>query len=132
MPNSLKGNVSLHDKTMVVTTTQNTAAEERQLKSDRNVLKHYLKTELFQSFKWIYRQDLLETDGKMFKDYMKKCRPKMGPLGMSMDQSVLYSTKVWMRAVEKNIQRDVISCKRSGVYTVMQNKFTGEYNVINC
>ena len=33
--------------------------------------------------------------------------------------------KIWMRALNKKIQKKALVQKRSAIYTVMQNKFTG-------
>jgi hypothetical protein len=33
--------------------------------------------------------------------------------------------KIWMRALNKKVQKKALVQKRSAVYTVMQNKFTG-------
>ncbi len=40
-----------------------------------------------------------------------------------------YMEKIWMKALTKNIQKKTLVQKRSAIYTVMQNKFTGNlYN----
>jgi hypothetical protein len=33
--------------------------------------------------------------------------------------------KIWMRALNKKLQKKALVQKRSAIYTVMQNKFTG-------
>ena len=35
--------------------------------------------------------------------------------------------KIWMRALNKKVQKKALVQKRSAIYTVMQNKFTGMF-----
>jgi hypothetical protein len=44
---------------------------------------------------------------------------------MTETQRERYMEKIWMRALNKKLQKKVLVQKRSAIYTVMQNKFTG-------
>jgi predicted alpha-1,6-mannanase (GH76 family) len=61
----------------------------------------------------------------IYKDYIKCCKGRIGLRTMSEVESERYMEKIWMRALNKKIQKKALVQKRSAIYTVMQNKFTG-------
>ena len=54
----------------------------------------------------------------------------MGELGYKQSMTDVvrdsYMEKIWMKALTKNIQKKALVQKRSAIYTVMQNKFSGK------
>jgi hypothetical protein len=45
---------------------------------------------------------------------------------MTNEAKETYMEKIWMMALNKKLQKKALVQKRSAIYTVMQNKFTGK------
>jgi hypothetical protein len=96
----------------------------KQRKADLEVVISYIKEDLFPKVKFIYDPKVdLALEGKIFADYKKKCKNQLGGVGQNRDQ---YMEVVWTDALTKQIQKNALATKRSAVYTVMQNKFSGK------
>ena len=59
-------------------------------------------------------------------DYKSKCTNKVGGTGAAAAGHVRYMEGVWITAMARHLQKTALAQKRSAVYTVMQNKFSGE------
>jgi hypothetical protein len=102
-------------------------AMSKQRKADLEVVVKYVKEDLFPKVKFIYDPKVdLALEGKIFADYKKKCKDQIGGLGQVRENRDKYMEAVWTDALTKQIQKNALATKRSAVYTVMQNKFSGK------
>jgi hypothetical protein len=92
---------------------------------DLKVLIEYIKNELFTKAKFVLGKDDWDVGGIIYKDYIKCCRGRIGQNTMSEADRETRMEKIWMRALNKKIQKKSLVQKRSAIYTVMQNKFAG-------
>ena len=106
--------------------TRSAEALSRDENIDQKVLVEYIKTDLFPKAKFVLGKNEWDLGGTIYNDYMKCCH---GRIGLSTMMDVVresYMEKIWMKALTKNIQKKALVQKRSAIYTVMQNKFTGK------
>jgi hypothetical protein len=54
-----------------------------------------------------------------------KCKNLIGGRGLTAESHGTYMEAVWTAAMTKHVQKISLAQKRSAVYTVMQNKFSG-------
>ena len=108
-------------------TTMTRSAEEltREEHIDLRVLVEYIKVDLFPKAKFVLGKDEWDVGGIIYKDYVKCCQGRMGLQTMTELERERYMETVWMRALNKKVQKKALVQKRSAIYTVMQNKFTG-------
>jgi hypothetical protein len=101
----------------------------KQKRDDLEVVIKYIKDDLFEKVKFIYDAKVdLAVEGKIYADYKRKCKNKMGlHLATGERTHDTYMEAVWSDAMTKHIQRNALAQKRSAVYTVMQNKFSGKW-----
>jgi hypothetical protein len=92
---------------------------------DLKVLVEYIKNDLFPKAKFVLGKDEWDVGGMIYKDYIKCCNGRIGLQTMTVVQRERYMEKIWMRALNKRLQKKALVQKRSAIYTVMQNKFTG-------
>ena len=92
---------------------------------DLKVLVEYIKNDLFPKAKFVLGKDEWDVGGMIYNDYIKCCNGRIGLQTMTETQRERYMEKIWMRALNKKLQKKVLVQKRSAIYTVMQNKFTG-------
>ncbi len=104
-------------------------AVNKQKREDLEVVVRYVKEDLFPKVKFIYDPKVdLAVGGKIYTDYKRKCKNKMGlHLATGERTHDTYMEAVWSDAMTKHIQRNALAQKRSAVYTVMQNKFSGKW-----
>jgi hypothetical protein len=101
-------------------------AGSKQKKDDLEVVIKYVKNDLFAKVKFIYDPKVdLAVGGKIYLDYERKCKNLIGGRGLTTESHDTYMEAVWTAAMTKHIQKIGLSQKRSAVYTVMQNKFSG-------
>ena len=93
---------------------------------DMKVLVEYIKNDLFPKAKFVYGKDDWDVGGRIYKDYIKCCKDRVGLQTMTEVDRERHMEKIWMRALNKKIQKKSLVQKRSAIYTVMQNKFTGK------
>jgi len=107
--------------------TMTRSAEElsRDEHIDLKVLVEYIKNDLFPKAKFVLGKDEWDVGGMIYKDYIKCCDGRIGLQTMTDDGREKYMEKIWMRAMNKKLQKKALVQKRSAIYTVMQNKFTG-------
>ena len=91
---------------------------------DLKTLVEYIKDDLFSKAKFVLGKDDWEVGGMIYKDYIKCCKWKIGQ-SMTVEERERYMEKIWMRGLNKKLQKRALAQKRSAIYTVMQNKFTG-------
>jgi hypothetical protein len=112
------------------------SAEEltREETIDFRVLVEYIKNDLFPKAKFVLGKNEWDLGGRIYNDYIKCCHGRIGLQTMTDVVRESYMEKIWMKALTKNMQKKALVQKRSAVYTVMQNKFTGEkfHTVGNC
>ena len=103
-------------------------AEEimREENNDLRVLADYIKIDLFKKAKFVLGKDEWDVGGRIYNDYIKCCNGRIGLTTMSDVVRERYMETVWMKALTKNIQKKALVQKRSAIYTVMQNTFSGK------
>ena len=104
------------------------SAEEltREETIDFRVLVEYIKNDLFPKAKFVLGKNEWDLGGRIYNDYIKCCHGRIGLQTMTDVVRESYMEKIWMKALTKNIQKKTLVQKRSAIYTVMQNKFTGK------
>jgi hypothetical protein len=104
------------------------SAEElsRDEQIDLKVLVEYIKIDLFLKAKFVLGKDEWDVGGMIYKDYLKCCEGRIGLQTMMGVVRERHMEKIWMRALNKKLQKKALVQKRSAIYTVMQNKFTGK------
>ena len=105
-----------------------TRSEEEQSRDeqiDLKVLVEYIKQDLFQKAKFVLGKDEWDVGGMIYKDYVKCCMGRIGLQSMTEVERGKHMEKIWMQALNKKIQKRALVSKRSAIYTVMQNKFSG-------
>ena len=98
----------------------------RDEKLDMRVLVEYIRNDLFHKVKFVYVNDHWRVDGTIYKDYVKCCKGRIGRQTMTSVQLEAYMKNLWLTALTKKLQNKALVQKRSAIYTVMQNKFTGK------
>jgi hypothetical protein len=94
---------------------------------DLKVLVEYIKTDLFPKAKFVLGKDEWDVDGTIYKDYIKCCDGRIGLQTMTAAERERYMEKIWLIGLNKKLQKKALVQKRSAIYTVMQNKFTGNF-----
>jgi hypothetical protein len=94
---------------------------------DRRVLVEYIKIDLFPKAKFVLGKDEWDVGGRIYRDYIKYCKGRMGLQTLTEVERERYMKKIWMRALNKKVQQKALVQKRSAIYTVMQNRFAGNY-----
>ena len=98
----------------------------KQKREDLEIVIKYVKNDLFAKVKFIYDPKVdLAVGGKIYSDYERKCKNLIGGRGLTAESHETYMEAVWTAAMTKHIQKNGLAQKRSAVYTVMQNKFSG-------
>ena len=101
-----------------------------QMREDLKVISDYVKEDLFRVAKFIYKNDDLKYNGKLYKHCKSKCMEKVGGRrldGQCTTNKDVYLKMVWEEAVKNKMQKQQLSQRRSAVYTVMQSKFMGKW-----
>jgi hypothetical protein len=93
---------------------------------DLKVLVEYIKIDLFPKAKFVLGKNEWDLGGTIYNDYIKCCNGRIGLQTMTDEVRQSYMERIWMKALTKNIQKKALVQKRSAIYTVMQNKFTGK------
>ena len=94
---------------------------------DQRVLVEYIKNDLFPKAKFVLGKNEWDVGGMIYKDYIKCCQGRIGLQTMTFVGRENHMEKIWMRALNKKVQKKALVQKRSAIYTVMQNKFTGMF-----
>jgi hypothetical protein len=115
-----------HKNQPMTSMTRSTEELTRGEHMDQRVLVEYIKVELFPKAKFVLGKDEWDVGGIIYKDYIKCCQGRIGLRTMTEIERERYMETIWMRALNKRVQKKALVQKRSAIYTVMQNKFTGE------
>jgi hypothetical protein len=121
----------IFQKPIIKMTTMIRIADElsRHEHIDLKVLVEYIKNDLFQKAKFVYGKDDWDVGGTIYKDYIKCCQGRIGLQTMTEVERTRYMENIWMKALNKKLQKTALVQKRSAIYTVMQNKFSGNFTV---
>lgn len=99
-----------------------------ELKDDLKKIKLWVRDDLFNICKFLYSEKDIAPNGKVYQIFEKQCLQNLiGVKARNGDQDKLkfYVSKIWERATTQNIVNNVLNIRRSGVYTVMVNRFNG-------
>ena len=67
----------------------------------------------------------LAVSGKIYNDFKATCKDRIGGRCITEPNRETYMETIWTIAANKHLQKNALSQKRSAVYTVMQNIFSG-------
>ncbi len=118
-------NKGRHKNPNLHTMTRRAEEHSRVEHIDLKVLVEYIKNDLFLKAKFVLGKDEWDVGGMIYNDYIKCCNGRIGLQTMTETQRERYMEKIWMRGLNKRLQKKALVQKRSAIYTVMQNKFTG-------
>ena len=107
------------------TMTRSLEELQRDQHIDLKVLVEYIKNDLFPKAKFVLGKDKWDVGGRIYMDYIKCCDGRIGLQTMTEEGRERYMEKIWMTALNKKLQKKAVVQKRSAIYTVMQNKFSG-------
>jgi hypothetical protein len=114
-------------KTKICKTMTRSAEElSRDEHINMKVLVDYIKDDLFPKAKFVYGKDDWDVGGRIYNDYIKYCKGRVGLQTMTEVERERHMEKIWMRTLNKKIQKKALVQKRSAIYTVMENKFAGK------
>lgn len=101
------------------------------VEGDIRMMQRWVKVDLFKGVKFLYRgKDDLKIDGNIYKLFCAQCAPSFLGIKAASDNPMaahLYTEKVWELATKRNLISNTLALRRSGVYTVMQNRFMGKH-----
>ena len=92
---------------------------------DMKVLIEYIKNDLFPKAKFVLGKEEWDVGGRIYNDYIKCCNGRIGLQTMTEVVRERYMETIWIKALNKKVQKRALVQKRSAIYTVMQNKFIG-------
>lgn len=99
------------------------------LEDDLRLIRSWAKDDLFPLCKFLYRERDLQPDGKIYKIFQMQCLEKLSGVKAACDDETkkrVYIKILWDLATKKNIVCSALNLRRSGVYTVMINRFSGK------
>ena len=82
---------------------------------DLKVLVEYIKNDLFLKAKFVLGKDEWDVGGMIYNDYMKCCDGRIGLQTMTETQRERHMEKIWMRALNKKLQKKALVQKRSAI-----------------
>ena len=101
--------------------------EEKQAKEDIAEIIRYVKVDLYPKVKFVYSEkEDLKVHGLIYNNYKEKCKNSIGVHSLNEVGHRTYMELIWQKALGSHTQIIALSQKRSAVYTVMQNKFSGK------
>jgi hypothetical protein len=102
-----------------------------QIQEDLRLMAKWVREDLFKNVKFLYRGKAT-LDGTVFKRFREKLLDSLP--GMKIASAThndlakkLYLEGLWAAATQRNTVSNALALRRSGVYTVMQNRFNGTY-----
>ena len=95
---------------------------------DQRALVEHIKNDLFPKAKFVLGKDEWDVGGMICNDCMKRCQGRVGLQTMTSVERDRHMEKIWMRALNKKVQKKALVQKRSAACMVMQNKFTGVFH----
>lgn len=109
----------------------NNIVVDPKLERDLKLLSKWVKEELFKvrKFLWKGKEDL-GLDQPIFKRFVEQCGGKLEGKPLSEDAARLYIEKVWNVALKDNVVANGLALRRSGVYTVIKNRFDGKCDCV--
>jgi hypothetical protein len=109
---------------IIISTTSNS----RRKKADMEVIVEYIKSNLYPKVKFFYKvlmEDLM-VGGLIYNDFKENCKLQIRDHNMTHETRASYIEGAWNAGLTKHVQKRALLSKRSGVYTVMQNTFSGK------
>jgi hypothetical protein len=97
---------------------------------DLRLLAKWVREDLFDQVKFLPQgKKDLELQSAIHRKFVKKCKdtlPGVKANGRNILARAHYADRLWEAAIgKKNIISNALALRRSGVYTVMQNRFEG-------
>lgn len=106
-----------------------TQEEEIQLPTENDIqlVVKYVRMHLYPKVKFLYDKTDLHIGGRIYRDYVEKASKEQSCRRIENgDVDLTFLALLWNAACEQKLQKKTLNLKRSGVYTVMQNKFAGK------
>jgi hypothetical protein len=97
------------------------------LQGDLKEISKWAKEDLFAICKFQYQKGDLGPKGKIYKLFVGQCMDRLSGVKATSDEMTkqFYAKIVWETACKENLIASALNLRRSGVYTVMQNRFKG-------
>jgi hypothetical protein len=99
------------------------------LAEDLLFLSKWVKEDLFRGCKFVYRgKEDLHLTGVLYGLFKAQLGPKLAGFkeAVGEDAKLSYLEKVWIAGARQNSVSNGLALRRSGIYTVMQNRFMGK------
>ena len=102
------------------------------LKGDLKVISKWAKEDLYVLCKFQYQEKDLGPEGKVYKLFVGQCMDRLSGVKAASDgmTKLFYAKIVWEAACKENLIASALNLRRSGVYTVMQNRFKGTCRLV--
>lgn len=104
------------------------------LQGDLKVISKWAKEDLFVLCKFQYQESDLGPQGKIYKLFVGQCMNRLSGVKAASDGMTkqFYAKIAWESACKENVIASALNLRRSGVYTVMQNRFIGTCRLVLC
>lgn len=111
--------------------TSNVVMISPHLNEDLRFIKTWVRDDLFNQVKFLPKgKKDLEPRSLIHKKFVKKCKNSLPGVKANSNNplaSEVYAERVWELATRRHIVSNALALRRSGVYTVMQNRFYGKH-----
>ena len=121
---------------MTTAGTNRPSTEDAKIENERTI-REWAKRTLFLKLKFLYHsEEDLKVGNSIYKQFVRDCGHKLQGLdeGAPQEQKQLFLALLWNDAnsMKKNLVSKSLALRRSGVYTVMQNRFNGKHWTQSC
>jgi hypothetical protein len=125
---------TLTSRRMQIRSESNANLQEHVIR-DLNLISRWVKSHLFKGCKFLYKGEReLEPNGKIHTFFENNCFPTLEGIKIIQEAGddppfttiELYKERIWALATKERIVSNGLALRRSGVYTVMQNRFLGK------
>jgi hypothetical protein len=110
------------------TTTDINGMVHPYLDEDLKLISKWVKDDIFVFYKFLLEKDLEAPKGCIYVAFEKQCKERLSGWRAAKDDMTkqFYAKIAWETAKKQNLVASSLNLRRSGVYTVMYNRFTGK------
>lgn len=113
---------------------ENNSNRQEHVDRDLKMISRWVKSELFKGCTFLYKGEKeLDPKGKIHTLFERTCVPTLEGTKVIFANAddppftmELYKERIWALATKQRIMSNGLALRRSGVYTVMQNRFLGK------
>lgn len=126
--------LSKHHSSRMDYNLENNSNRQDHVDRDLKMISRWVKSELFKGCKFLYKGEReLDPKGKIHTLFERMCVPTLEGMKVILANAddppytmELYKERIWALATKQRIVSNGLALRRSGVYTVMQNRFLGK------